>query len=516
MKYKQAQGQLFFEAIVTVAILCFYSSAMAMSWELKNGLALDFDVTVGYAAGIRAEDRDEAFLAADVNKDDGSRNFDQWSLINNRFSVITDIDLNYKGSFGVFARPRAFYDFVYMGSNDNDSAATNNNYIAGAIDNPDEFSDETKDAHGNKAELLDAFVYAGFEVGDGQFVDARIGRQVIQWGESLFISGGIASSMAYLDITTATAPGTEVKEILLPTGAASLQMDLTDSVAIGAFYQWEWEKHRLNESGCYFSDDDFLDETDSAFLFDHPLYGVVPIMSRGQDQHPDEQGQYGFSAMYRAGWLAETEFGLYFVNYHEKLPVFNPDVANGTYYLTYGENIKLYGFSFSTLVGSTNISGELSLRQDFPVVTTNGVEKADYWQAQMSWLYSYAGIPGIDRLGFNGEVGCNKVQEFTDEDLSAQGKDQFAWGFTAMVRPEWYQVLPNLDMSIPIVYKGNPDGTSVNTLTFDEKDDSGSIGINFTYKSAFKGGLKYVHYFNSMENSLSDRDYIAFDFKYTF
>jgi hypothetical protein len=487
-----------------------------MSWGFENGVDLDCDITLGYAAGMRAEDRDQQFLAADVNKDDGSQNFDQWSMINNRLSVIADIDLNYKKSFGLFVRPRAFYDFTYMGSNDNASPGTNNNFVAGAIDKTDEFADETQDAHGNKAEILDAFVYAGFEVGDGHFVDVRAGRQVIQWGESLFVGGGVASAMAYLDVTSATAPGTEVKEILLPTGAASIQMDLTDSITFGAFYQWEWEKHRLNESGCYFSDDDFVDEAGNVFLFDHPVYGVIPLMSRGVDQHPDEQGQYGVSAMYRAGWLAETEFGLYYLNYHEKLPVFNPDLANGTYNLLYGEDVKLFGLSVSTLVGSTNISGEFSLRQDFPVVTTKGVEKADYWQAQMSWLYSYSGIPGIDRLGFNGEVGCNSVQEFSNEDLSPQSKDQFAWGYTVMLSPEWYQVLPNLDISVPIAYKGNPDGTSVNTLTFDEKDDSGSIGINFTYKSAYKGSLKYVHYFDSLENSLSDRDYIAFNIKYTF
>jgi hypothetical protein len=487
-----------------------------MSWDFNNGLALDCDVSLGYAAGVRVEDRNEDFLADNVNKDDGSQNFDKWSMINNRLSLIADIDFSYNDAFGVFIRPRAFYDFVYMGSNDNDSPETNNNFVAGAVENTDEFADETQDAHGNKAEILDAFVYAGFDVGGGHFVDFRAGRQVIQWGESLFVSGGISSAMAYIDVTSANAPGTEVKEILLPTGAASLQVDLTDSIAIGAFYQWEWEKHRLNESGSYFSDDDYLDEAGNVYLYDHPIYGVIPLMSRGEDQQPDDQGQYGVSAMYRAGWLAETEFGLYYINYHEKLPVFNVDIAGGTYHLSYAEDVKLYGFSFSTLVGSTNISGEVSLRQDFPVVTTEGVELADYWQAQLSWLHSYAAIPGIDRLSFMGEIGCNKVQEFTDEDLSAQDKDQFAYGYTVMLSPEWYQVLPNLDISLPIAYRGNPDGTSVNTLTFDDQDDSGSIGLDFTYKGAYKGSLKYVHYFDSDEHSIPDRDYVAFTIKYTF
>ena len=516
MKCKNAHRQWTYGIIVGVAIFSFCSSAIAMSWQYENGINLDVDVTLGYAAGIRAGDRDEEFLASDVNADDGSQNFDQWDMINNRFSAIADIDLNYKDTYGVFVRPRGFYDFVYTGSNSNASPGTNNNYVGGAIDNPDDFAEETEDAHGRKAEILDAFAYAGFEVGGGRFLDIRAGRQVIQWGESLYLQGGIASAMAYLDVTAANAPGTEVKEILMPSGSASVQMDLTETLAAGAFYQWEWEKHRLNESGSYFSDDDFLDDAGNAYLYDHPLYGVIPIMYRGEDQKPDDQGQFGAKLMYRAGWLAETEFGLYFINYHEKLPTFNTDVGNGIYYLSYGEDVKLYGISFSSLIGSANISGEFSYRQDFPVVTTNGVQDADYWQAQMSWLYSYPGIPGIDRVSLNGEVGCNRVQGFTDEDLSEQDKHKFAWGFTAVLSPEWYQVLPDLDIAIPLVYKGNPDGTSVNTLTFDEKDDNGSIGMSFTYKNAYKASLKYVHYFEDLDNSLSDRDYIAFDFKYTF
>ena len=167
MKCKHAHRQLTYGIIMVVAIFSFCNSAIAMSWQYENGVNLDVDVTIGYAAGIRAGDRDEEFLASDVNADDGSQNFDQWDMINNRFSAIADIDLNYKDTYGVFIRPRGFYDFVYTGSNSNASPGTNNNYVGGAIDNPDDFAEETDDAHGRKAEILDAFAYAGFEVGGG-------------------------------------------------------------------------------------------------------------------------------------------------------------------------------------------------------------------------------------------------------------------------------------------------------------------------------------------------------------
>ena len=487
--------------------------ADAMSWDFDNGLGLDCDVTLGYGAAVRAGEPSDHILA-DPNIDDGSRNFDRWDFINNRFSIIADIDLRYN-NFGAFVRPRAFYDFAYMTSNANDSPGTNNNFIAGTIDSNDEFDSETEDAHGKKAEVLDAFAYANFDIGGGRYLDLRAGRQVVQWGESLFIQGGIASAMAYLDATASNAPGTEVKEILLPSGSVSAQLDVTDSIAVAGFYQYEWEKTRLNESGSFFSDKDYLDEAGNVYLFDHPLYGVIPLMKRGDDKHPDDQGQYGASLIYRAGWLAETEFGFYFINYHEKIPTFNTSVANGIYWLSYGEDVKLYGASFSTLVGSANISGEFSYRQDFPIMTVRGVENSNYCQGQMSWLYSYAAIPGTDRVSFNGEVGFNRVLSLRDEDID-QGKTKFAWGLSMTVTPEWYQVLPNLDMTLPISYKANPKGTSVNTLTFDEQNDSLSVGVQFTYRSNYKISLKYVDFINDSDSSVADRDNIAFDFKYTF
>ena len=521
MKYKQARQLLFYGTILTVAILFFCDSAMALNWDFNNGMVLDLDVTTGYAAGIRTGNRDHELWASNVNADDGSYNFDQWDMINNRFSIIADLDFNYLDSYGVFVRPRAFYDFAYMSNNSNNHPTTNNNFVAGVIDNNDEWPDEVESAHGQNAEILDAFAYAGFDVGGGRYIDLRAGRQAIQWGESLFLQGGIASAMAYLDVTASNAPGTEVKEILLPSGSASVQMDLTQAISVGGFYQWEWEKHRLNESGSFFTDKDFLDEAGYVYLYEVAPGTVIPVMERRKDldKEPDDQGQYGFNMMYRASWLGETEFGLYYINYHEKLPTFNPDVANGRYFITYGEDVKLYGFSVSSQVGPANVSGELSYRQDFPVATTDPVDsikEADYWQAQVSWLYYTPIVPGIDNFGFLGEVGCNHVQDFTDEDLSAQDKHKFSWGFTAVLKAEWYQILPDLDLAVPIAYKGNPEGNSVNTLTFDEKNDSGSIGLEFTYKNTTKATFKYVNYFDSIDNSYSDRDYVTFDIKYTF
>ena len=507
MKNGPTQKDLFFTITLCFTVVFFIGSLHAMEYRFNNGISVDMDVTLGYGAALRVKDQDpEKLTAANINADDGNRNFDQWDLINSRFSTIADIDIQYN-DLGLFVRPRAFYDFAYVGDNANQSPTTNNNLIAGSIDSADSFDDETEKAHGRKAEFLDFFAYAGFDLGD-RYLQVRAGRQVVQWGESLYLQGGISSAMAHLDATVSNAPGVELKEIYLPSGAISAQIDVTDTVSAALFYQYEWKKTRLNESGSYFSTTDFLDDAG------HSLITSAGILERGEDQDADDDGQYGISLMYRADWLAESEFGIYFINYHEKTPGVVMDFPSGTYHLTYAEDVKLYGFSFSSLVGSTNISGEISYRQDYPVGTATGTQDADVVQAQVSWLYSYADISFCDRISFNGEVGANRVLSLEDEEITG-GKDKFAWGYSITLSPQWYQILPDIDMTIPINYKGHPDGSSVNA-TFTEKADSGSIGLEFVYKNAYKFNLKYVDYFNGSDNALSDRDYIALDLKYTF
>ena len=120
-------------AAAVFAVMSIFGSAEAMNFTLGPDTSIDCDVTLSWAGGIRAKDRDENSPAmTDVNGDDGGWNFDQWDMINNRWTAIADVDVQHK-NVGVFARPRAFYDFVYMKDNSNPGLAEhpiNNNYLA--------------------------------------------------------------------------------------------------------------------------------------------------------------------------------------------------------------------------------------------------------------------------------------------------------------------------------------------------------------------------------------------------
>jgi len=58
-----------------------------------------------------------------------------------------------------------------------------------------------------------------FEVA-GRESRLRIGRQAINWGESLFVTGGINAATA-IDLERLTYPGVPIKEVVLPQQGVS-------------------------------------------------------------------------------------------------------------------------------------------------------------------------------------------------------------------------------------------------------------------------------------------------------
>jgi len=464
--------------------------ANALDFELGEDVRLDIDTSLTYGAAWRTQDADPKSPSL------GDSNFEKGDMINNRFSALIDIDLQYK-EYGVFVRPRAYYDEVYE---------------------DDKFFDETQDLHGKKAEILDAFVYGLFEP-FGLPTSLRVGQQVASWGESLFILNGISAAMSPIDATAANIPGVELKDLFLPVGQVFGEISVTDNLTFTGFYQWEWEKSRIDETGAYFNTNNLVDDAS------HNLFG--PLV--GDPDDPDDQGQWGLGTRYNVAALNDTEFGLFFLNYHEKLPLIN-DIDNfilatigapgaGPYNLAYDEDVKLLGASVSGVVGDVNLAGEVSYRQDLSVPVQSPIfldfEKADVFQAQASVFSILTPTSFYDRMVITGEVGVNTVTGGLDGNTLAN--DKTAWGGTLKTAFDYWQVMPLLDLNIPITWKFNPNGTSSVQGTFAEKNDSLGLGLEFTYKSVYKIGLGYTFFlFDADEHPKADRDFFSLNLKYTF
>ena len=528
-------------------LICFYDCAQALEADLGKGVKIDMDVTLKNSSAIRVEDQNDDLLA-NANADDGNRSFEKGDFINNRFTALVDIDVN-RDNIGIFLRPRAFYDFAYDGSNAHDSPATNNNgpLYGGPLTSNDEFSDQTRDTHRDTAEILDAYAYGTFDLGTRDLV-VRAGKQVVSWGESAYITNGISAAQSYLDATQANTPGMELKELYLPLGQIYSQVDLWSGFTLAGFYQWQWKKNILDESGSYFSTSDFMDDAGNRILPVILAPGMAPSVDRTKDDKADDSGQWGIALRYVAPKLNDTEFGFYFINYHEKNPmiIWQPTggtasmdwntlplppgvgdqanmIDNSSYYLSYAQDVKLYGFSVGTVVGETNVGGECSFRTNYPVAVTDlsnllgfSYEDAKVLQAQISVVHIMGPGPVSlwDRLTITGEAGINRV---FGVDASKIYNDRSAWGGVVKFTLDYYAVLPNLDVSVPLTFKFNPQGTSSVAGTFTEYADSLSAGFDFTYSQVYQFGISYTAFIgSSSDNAKTDRDFVGFNFKYTF
>src|SRR4029078_6280635 len=97
--------------------------------------------------------------------------------------------------------------------------------------------------------LLDAYVYGTFAVGESD-LQLRLGNQVVNWGESVFIQG--VNQINPIDVPAARRPGTEIKEILLPVWMAYANWGLKMGELEGV-YQFKWNNTSVDGCGTYFA-----------------------------------------------------------------------------------------------------------------------------------------------------------------------------------------------------------------------------------------------------------------------
>src|SRR5690606_26016349 len=182
----------------------------------------DSALSVGASWALRAPDRD--FIGTGnggqgdtMTSDDARLNFKKGETFSKIFKGVHDLELKY-GNSGVFLRGKYWYDFELKDESRLLYDIRDDNRKRGA--------------QSSGYDLLDAFVYHNYELGDLPGA-IRVGKQVVSWGGSLFIGGGI-NSINPLDANALRRPGSELKEGLLPVNMLYLQQALTDSVSLEA------------------------------------------------------------------------------------------------------------------------------------------------------------------------------------------------------------------------------------------------------------------------------------------
>jgi hypothetical protein len=417
----------------------FANPAAAFKFEMENGITGSFDSTISFGAQMRMQSTDKSIISNDnggnvpiesalgvkvngpgfgwtadpdfnyLQADDGNLNYKRHDVVSAVFKGTHELFLTQKGNWSALGR------FTWS----TDLRADNTRRTP--------LQSDAEDAMEKNISLLDFWVAKEFTLGD-QTAKVKIGNQAINWGDDIFIIGGINAVNA-LDLRKIHIPGVQVKEVFIPAPMISFSTGLGNGFSTEAYYQFRWNSWKFDPASTYWSTVDFLGKggkrgaylasslllangfvpptggdfnpklpgRDLATLSAYP--GIVPI----ERDEPDDlhSGQYGINLRFKPA-DGDTEFAAYYIRYHDKIPFVGfrqnlvtacvapgpcapgTNVGGYTAIEQYGEDKDLFGISMNTKLGDWAIGAELSYRPhdsvaiDPTVPFLAGVTKSKY------------------------------------------------------------------------------------------------------------------------------------------
>jgi hypothetical protein len=556
-------------------------AAQAQSIEFNMGqIEGSFDSQFTMGSSWRVEGQDSGITStvegASGNSDDGDRNYKKGDAFSQIIKGSHDFQFSYQ-NFGGFVRGKYWYDSA-MANNNVDYGhypTTGTNGVPGAgleFENAattldDSGFDDLSKAKG--ATLLDAFIYGEFDVA-GMPLDIRLGKQVVSWGESTFIRGGV-NSINPVDINAFVRPGAEIKEGLLPVNMAFANIGLTDNLSMEAFYQLEFQETVIPGCGTYFSTND----TAAPGCNSVSVAGGITSVARHADdvREASDDGQFGLAFRYISEDLGDTELGFYAMNIHSRAPVAGGTIAatpfgtaTADYYIAYPEDQVISGISFATNVGPVALSGEVSHSMDMPV-QINGVHFIrsllgvgtsstdlnaaaaaagpggnldsyrlfDISQAQVTAIKFIDQVAGASRVTLVGEVGYTYIHGF-DEGANAikfGRSDVFAnfdatkdvtvnpgsvddgfttessWGYRARIAADYSNVFAGINLTPTLAWSHDVDGFSNPGGNFNEGQQSLGLSVKANYLQTYNASIAYTQYMGGDFSVVKDRDFAA-------
>jgi hypothetical protein len=494
---------------------------MASALKFESGEILgSFDTTLSAGVQIRMQDQDKSLYGIanggtgrSVNDDDGNLNYDKGDVTSAPIKATHDLEVKYR-NYGIFNRVSYFYDIENHDSN--------------------KLGRRGEDRLGAEFDLLDLFAYGSFNVA-GRRVDARAGRQVVNWGESTFIPNSI-NSINPVDVSKLRQPGSEIKEALLPTSMLWSSLQITDTLSAELLWLMTWDRTEIDPRGSFFSNNDVLsDDSDKVFAGfgrraddrSPPLAPVTPPATpnptaqlwgdRISDRRPDDKrGQYGAALRHYAEWLKNTELGLYYLRYHSRTPFAsglragpqgpgpgglpNPlalsayaigqpagTVAQGSafYFAEYPEDIDLYGISFNT-DGPFGIAlqGEYSWRPNQPVQLED-----------VEVVLAVLGLPNnITGMGAGAVPQGTKIQGYRRVDMH-QAQMTATKAFGPMFKAQQFTLLGEVGYTFLELPKGvlfNGPGTNLPSMAAASALSAGSTQQGQGYADRSSWGYRLV------------------------
>jgi len=371
-----------------------------------HGINAQLDTKLTAFSQWRVEGRDQKLIgianggqAFSTNGDDGNLAWDNGDMVSGGVKLTSDLSLSY-GDYGLFTRGNFGWNPVLKSADLFDPADYDDTLTTRGYTQADRKNKESAVARhvGHYVELLDLYAYTTQQIGDRSLA-VRIGKQVVNWGESTLVLNGLNSLLA-LDANRARVPGFELDEVITPTNQIWASMSVASNVNVEAFYQLRWEPTQIDASGTFLSTNDFagIGGTAANLGFGRadenvvagtpcspplsPTTGnqCVPVGSyvpRGSDVTPKNNGQYGGALRFNIPTLNDMELAFYGSNYHSRLPLYSGTSRAGagltpattaSYFVEYPKDIQMYGLSFNTTIPwDLSIQGEYSYKVGQPL-----------------------------------------------------------------------------------------------------------------------------------------------------
>jgi hypothetical protein len=237
----------------------------------------------------------------------------------------------------------------------------------------------------------------------------------------------------------------------------------------------------------------------------------------------------------------------------------------GTYQTAYGDNIHIYGVTLAKEIAGMSVGAELSYRQNMPLQSTNVlVVPAPLVAAFPGSIATNAvpsrGTPGalgdtyhglvnvlnvlpktalFDTATIQGELTWMQWARVTQNEAVFKGNSAYTgidkvsrnfFGLAVNFTPTWFQVLPGVDLLMPLTWSEGLSGNAAVQLGGNKNAGSWSAGVAADIYQKYRVQLSYNGYFgdysttptgamnvaNGTFAALSDRGWVSLTFKTTF
>jgi hypothetical protein len=251
----------------------------------------------------------------------------------------------------------------------------------------------------------------------------------------------------------------------------------------------------------------------------------------------------------------------------------NPGVASpqdlaagrvGQYYRVTPSDIDVFGISLAKNIGGISVGAEVNYRRNMPLVSdpvailpasltalqpgsisslptqgNTGGALGNTWHGIFNLLGTISSTPLFDAATWGAELQWNYLASVTQNEAVFKGRSGYNlidkptsnyFGMTLTFTPVWYQVLPGVDMFMPIAFSSGLSGNSVVAAGGNEHAGNYSLGVGADVYQKYRFDLKYTDYFGELQLApngsvaapqglnalLKDRGFVSLTFKTTF